>query len=71
MMPSMINKQAVDALCDVVGLSPDAVRHLTIDVELPGIITVNAQFYLLPKQEPTPTQPEPKVRRQTQRKGNR
>ena len=51
-MPNMINKKAVDALCEVVGLSPDAVRHLTIDVELPGIVTVNAQFYLLPTPEP-------------------
>jgi hypothetical protein len=45
----MINKKAVDALCEVVGLSPDAVRHMTIDVELPGVVTVNAQFYLLPE----------------------
>ena len=54
-MPSVMNKKAVDALCAVVGLNPDAVRHLNIDVELPGVVTVNAQFYLLPTPEPKPT----------------
>lgn len=52
-MPSVLNKKAVDALCAVVGLEPDSVKQMTIKVELPGVVSVNADFYLLPVDEVT------------------
>ena len=45
----VINKAAVDALCAVVGLDPNAVSALQIHVDLPGIVSVKAEFYVLPK----------------------
>ena len=52
-MPSVLNKKAVDALCAVVGLKADSVKQMTIKVELPGVVSVNADFYLLPVDEVT------------------
>ena len=49
----VINKPAVDALCAVVGLDPNAVSALQIHVELPGVVTAKAEFYVLPKPETT------------------
>jgi hypothetical protein len=42
-----INQTAVDALCKICGLDPSAVSALDIHLELPGIVTVKTEFYLL------------------------
>lgn len=57
-----INPQAVAALCEVCGLDPNAVAALDIHVELPGIVTVKTEFYLLPK-APQPIKAVPKKKR--------
>ena len=57
-----INPKAVAALCDVCGLDPNAVSALDIHVELPGIVTVKTEFYLLAPKE-LPAKPVAKKRR--------